>query len=56
MRKLILLPAFLALAALLVSDAAADTDSHKILFLHYWGVGPTADLAKAIKAALDTQK
>ena len=27
----------------------------RILFLHYWGVGKTEDLAKGIKAALDTQ-
>jgi len=27
----------------------------KVLFLHYWGAGPAADLAKAVKAALDTQ-
>jgi hypothetical protein len=27
----------------------------RILFLHYWGKGKAADLAKAIKAALDTQ-
>ncbi len=24
----------------------------RILFLHYWGIGPAADLAKAVKAAL----
>lgn len=28
----------------------------RILFLHFWGVGPTESLAKGIKAALDTQK
>jgi hypothetical protein len=27
----------------------------RIMFLHFWGVGPTAELAKGIKAALDTQ-
>jgi hypothetical protein len=27
----------------------------RILFLHYWGVGTTAALAKGIRAALDTQ-
>jgi hypothetical protein len=27
----------------------------RIMFLHYWGVGKTEDLARAIKAALDTQ-
>lgn len=25
----------------------------RILFLHYWGVGPTADLARGLRAALD---
>ena len=25
----------------------------RILFLHYWGVGPTAALAKTLEAALD---
>jgi hypothetical protein len=33
-----------------------DTDNPKMLFLHYWGVGPTAELAKAVKGALDTLK
>src|SRR5215212_6457283 len=28
----------------------------RVVFLHFWGVGPTADLAKGLKAALDTQK
>jgi hypothetical protein len=27
----------------------------RMMFLHFWGVGSTMDLAKAIKAALDTQ-
>jgi hypothetical protein len=27
----------------------------RIMFLHYWGIGRTEDLAKGIKAALDTQ-
>lgn len=26
------------------------------VFLHYWGKGPASDLAKALRAALDTQK
>jgi len=26
------------------------------VFLHYWGKGPALDLAKALKAAMDTQK
>src|SRR2546427_1686607 len=33
-----------------------EMESPRILFLHYWGVGPTTDLAKGLKAALDTQK
>ncbi len=28
-------------------------DSPRILFLHYWGVGPAADLARGLRAALD---
>jgi len=30
-------------------------ESPRILFLHYWGAGSANDLAKAFKAALDTQ-
>jgi hypothetical protein len=26
------------------------------VFLHYWGKGPAEDLARGLKAALDTQK
>jgi hypothetical protein len=33
-----------------------ETESPRVVFLHYWGVGPTSDLAKGLKAALDTQK
>ena len=33
-----------------------ESESPKVLFLHYWGRGKTADLAKALKAALDTTK
>lgn len=33
-----------------------ETESPRIVFLHYWGVGPTTDLAKGLKTALDTQK
>jgi hypothetical protein len=33
-----------------------ETESPRIVFLHYWGVGATSDLAKGLKAALDTQK
>ncbi len=25
-----------------------------VVFLHYWGIGSTRDLAKGLKAALDT--
>ncbi|MBI3540651.1 MAG: DUF1259 domain-containing protein, partial [Deltaproteobacteria bacterium] len=28
----------------------------RVIFLHYWGVGSTTDLAKGLKAALDAQK
>jgi hypothetical protein len=28
----------------------------RVLFLHFWGIGRTEDLAKGIKAALDTQR
>jgi hypothetical protein len=31
------------------------SESPKIIFLHYWGIGPANDLAKAVKTALDTQ-
>jgi uncharacterized protein DUF1259 len=31
-------------------------ESPRIMFLHYWGVGPTEALAKTIKAALDKTK
>ena len=30
-------------------------ESPRILFLHYWGIGATADLSKAIKTALELQ-
>jgi hypothetical protein len=30
-------------------------ESPRYVFLHYWGVGPAEDLAKGLKAALDTQ-
>jgi hypothetical protein len=34
-----------------------ETESPRIVFLHYWGVGPTTDLAKGLKTALaETQK
>jgi hypothetical protein len=28
----------------------------RIMFLHFWGVGPATDLAKGVKAALETQQ
>ncbi len=31
-------------------------ESPRIVFLHYWGVGPTQSLAQGLKAALDAQK
>ena len=31
-------------------------ESPRVVFLHYWGVGSTTDLAKGLKAALDAQK
>lgn len=31
-------------------------ETPRYVFLHYWGIGPTQDLAKGIRAALDTQK
>jgi hypothetical protein len=31
-----------------------EGESPKVLFLHYWGVGPAADLAKAVKTATGT--
>jgi hypothetical protein len=31
-------------------------ETPRIMFLHFWGLGPAVDLAKGIKSALDTQK
>lgn len=31
-------------------------ETPRVLFLHFWGVGATTDLAKGLKTALDTQK
>lgn len=31
-------------------------ESPRMIFLHFWGVGPTINIAKGLKAALDTQK
>ena len=33
-----------------------EGEAPKVIFLHYWGVGPTAELAKGVKAALDAQQ
>jgi len=33
-----------------------ETESPRVVFLHYWGVGATTDLAKGLKSALDTQR
>ena len=30
-------------------------DNPRIMFLHYWGIGPAEQLARGLKAALDTQ-
>jgi len=31
-------------------------ESPRLLFIHYWGVGKTSDLATILKSALNTQK
>ncbi len=31
-------------------------ENPRIIFLHYWGIGTTTDLAKGLKKALDTQQ
>ena len=31
------------------------TEQPRVIFLHFWGIGPTVDLAKGLKAALDAQ-
>lgn len=31
-------------------------ENPRVLFLHFWGVGAAADIAKGLKSALDTQK
>ena len=28
-------------------------ESPRVMFLHYWGVGPAEELAKGLRAALD---
>jgi hypothetical protein len=32
------------------------TEQPRVVFLHYWGVAPAADLAKGLRAALDAQQ
>ena len=32
-----------------------EGESPRVIFLHYWGVGPAAELAKGVRAALDAQ-
>jgi hypothetical protein len=33
-----------------------ETDNPKVLFLHYWGIGPSAELGKTLQSALDLTK
>jgi hypothetical protein len=33
-----------------------EMDSPRMVFLHYWGIGSTSDLAKGLRVALDAQK
>ena len=33
-----------------------EGEAPKVIFLHYWGVGPAAELAKGVRAALDAQQ
>jgi hypothetical protein len=33
-----------------------EGEDPRVIFLHYWGVGPAGKLARGVKAALDTQK
>jgi Domain of Unknown Function (DUF1259) len=33
-----------------------EGEQPRVIFLHYWGIGPTGDLARGVKAALDAQK
>jgi hypothetical protein len=30
-------------------------ENPRVVFLHYWGVGPAQELARGVKSALDTQ-
>ena len=45
-----------ALKALRRAGKHMSSESPRILFLHYWGVGRTEHLAQGIKAALDSQR
>ncbi|HEV2296362.1 MAG TPA: DUF1259 domain-containing protein [Tepidisphaeraceae bacterium] len=33
-----------------------EGETPRVIFLHYWGVGPAAQLARGVKAALDAQQ
>jgi hypothetical protein len=33
-----------------------EGENPRVIFLHYWGIGRAAELAKGVRAALDTQK
>jgi hypothetical protein len=33
-----------------------EAETPRVIFLHYWGIGPASDLARGVKAALDTQQ
>jgi len=33
-----------------------EMEQPRVIFLHYWGVGSTSDLANSLKAALETQR
>jgi hypothetical protein len=33
-----------------------EGETPKVVFLHYWGVGPAKELAGGVRAALDAQK
>lgn len=54
-----ILSTYAAPAAAMPAAAAAPKHQHmtgeqpRILFLHYWGIGPTRDLARDLRAALD---
>ena len=33
-----------------------EGETPKVIFLHYWGIGPAGELAKGVRAALDAQR